>query len=109
MNFRSLYDKKDFGLFWPQVLQILFFISYTVCRMMGMPYMLYLIYLNGQHSWILMSPLAKTGYVISTALFTCIFILCCWWYVLIIKGVMKLLGFSKKEVSNGGNEKLHNY
>ena len=38
INVRSLYEKKDFDLFIPQVCQVCFFISFTVLRVIGMPY-----------------------------------------------------------------------
>ena len=41
MNFRSMYDKKDFGNFGPQLLQILFFIFFTILRMFFMPWGFY--------------------------------------------------------------------
>ena len=51
INFRSLYDKKDFVKLIPQVLQILFFVSFTVLRMVGIPFALYLLFTSSQVTW----------------------------------------------------------
>lgn len=37
INYRSLYDKKDFGTFWPFLLQVIFFIAFTLFRMILIP------------------------------------------------------------------------
>ena len=37
INYRSLYDKKDFGNFGPQLLQVIFFFTFTIFRMILMP------------------------------------------------------------------------
>ena len=51
INFRSLYEKKDFGLMIPQVCQVLFFISFTLLRMVGLPIGLYILYVSTQVTW----------------------------------------------------------
>ena len=48
INFRSFYDKKDFGKMIPQICQVMFFLSFTLLRVLGMPYGLYLMYLDGK-------------------------------------------------------------
>lgn len=41
LNYRSMYNKDEIGQSVPQALQILFFIFYTIFRMMLMPYGIY--------------------------------------------------------------------
>jgi hypothetical protein len=46
LNYRSMYTKDEIGQPIPQLLQLLFFIFYTIFRMMLMPYGIYLIHRN---------------------------------------------------------------
>ena len=41
LNYRSLYEKKDFGKCMPQMLQMLFFFQFTVFRIVLMPFAYY--------------------------------------------------------------------
>lgn len=41
LNYRALYDKSEFGQAVPQTLQLLFFLMFTIFRMILMPFGIY--------------------------------------------------------------------
>ena len=111
INYRSLYDKKDFGNFGPQALQIIFFFTFTIFRMILIPCTLPYFYEDYKLSWDLRSGVQKFCWVVGFAQFMLLWALNLYWYYLIYKGIRKVLGYDKKEVMDSSkcNEKLHNY
>jgi len=89
----------------------MFFLSFTILRMIGLPVGIYFMFMNAKFFW-------GSDYV-ATYRYICWFIciacyLVLWyinitWYVLIVKGVKKLLGFHNKKIEAGLDEKIHNY
>mmetsp|Transcript_13348 Transcript_13348/g.22693 ORF Transcript_13348/g.22693 Transcript_13348/m.22693 type:complete len:106 (+) Transcript_13348:517-834(+) len=65
LNYRSSYDKSEFGDFIPSVLQIIFFILFTVFRMILLPFAIQLALRNAQISWYYSSDLIKFAQVYS--------------------------------------------
>ena len=113
INFRSLYDKKDFGLFFPQVCQVLFFLSFTGLRMIGIPYSIYMLFKSSQVTWPHLEAGRQFCWVSSISFFVGIYFLNIYWYTLILKGIAKLIGYDKTDKAvmdkTNSNEKLHNY
>ena len=112
INTRSMYDKKDFNLLIPQICQVLFFFSFTILRVIGMPWSVYLMLKDMDMVWPHLSDLRKWLLVGTIVQYIGIYFLNLYWYKLIIKGVMKLMGFDSKKdkkVTEILDEKLHNY
>ena len=107
-----MYDKKDFNLLIPQICQVLFFFSFTILRVIGMPWSVYLMLKDMDMVWPHLSDLRKWLLVGTIVQYIGIYFLNLYWYKLIIKGVMKLMGFDSKKdkkVTEILDEKLHNY
>jgi len=111
INFRSFYDKKDFGKLIPQICQVVFFISFTVLRMIGLPIGVYLMFINAKFFWgsEYMTTWRYTCFTISMVCYLILWYINITWYILIVKGVKKLLGLNNKKIDAGLDEKIHNY
>jgi hypothetical protein len=92
LNYRSMYNKNEIGQAIPQLLQLLFFIFYTVFRMMLMPYGIFLLYKNYSLVFGHLTPLRTLCAYIAIAQFILLYIMNVYWYILILRGIGKMLG-----------------
>uniref|UniRef100_A0A7S3CSR5 TLC domain-containing protein n=1 Tax=Strombidium rassoulzadegani TaxID=1082188 RepID=A0A7S3CSR5_9SPIT len=96
INYRSCYDKKELGEPVPQVIQILFFITYTLGRVLMLPVIGFLIFKNATMTWYYCSGLRRLAQVVSFTLLVFLYLLNLFWYWLILIGLGKMLGLVKK-------------
>ena len=100
LNFREMYPKDKLGDTVPSVLKILFFILYTIFRMIGFPYGLYRLGLLGFYIWDKVGWFRQTCWGLTFMLYLAMMGLNIYWYFLILKGVGKLLGIIKPKKSH---------
>jgi len=87
-----MYNKDEIGQPIPQALQMIFFIFYTVFRMMLMPYGIYLLYRNYSMVFGHLTPFRTLCSYIAIAQFMLLYIMNVYWYMLILNGIGKMLG-----------------
>lgn len=97
LNYRSMYNKNEFGQAVPQLLQMLFFIFFTVFRMMLMPYGIYLLWRNYQMVFAHLNTIRTVIAFIAILQFICLYLMNVYWYFLILKGMGKMLGLIGKK------------
>ena len=83
----------------PSILQVVFFILYTIFRMIGFPYGLYKLALLGFYIWDKVGLFRQTCWGLTFMLYLLMMGLNIYWYYLILKGVGKLLGLIKSKKS----------
>ena len=96
LNYRAMFPKEEFGNAVPQALQLLFFICFTVFRMILMPYGIILLWRNYNFVFHNMSIMRRVASYIAISEFILLYLLNFYWYMLILKGMAKMLGCIKK-------------
>ena len=96
LNYRSMYTKDEIGDPVPQMLQLLFFIFYTIFRMMLMPYGVYLLWKNWHLVFHHLDTLRNICSYIAMSEFAILYLMNVYWYMLILRGLFKMLGCIKK-------------
>ena len=96
LNYRSLYDKKDFHLFVPTMLQGAFCLQFTTFRIILMPYVYIRFYLKHELFWDAWPADRRAVFWAAATLFGAIMVLNFYWYVLVLKGAAVALGCIKK-------------
>ena len=99
LNYRSMYAKDEVGQPIPQLLQMLFFIFYTVFRMLLMPYGIFLIHKNEGLVFHHLTTTRKWCAYIAIFQYVMLYLMNVYWYLLILKGIGKMLGCIKKQDS----------
>ena len=69
LNFRAMFPKDKMSTFWPSLLQLLFFITYTLFRIIGFPIALYKCTLALEWTWEKLSYSRKISAIVTYALF----------------------------------------
>jgi hypothetical protein len=95
LNYRSMYDKSKLGEAIPNILFLLCFISYTIFRMMLMPYGLYLMNYNYNLVSDHMSLPRKLIYIFGCTQFVLLYIINLYWYLLVIRRILRIAGVLK--------------
>lgn len=95
MNYRSMFPKDQINEFVPQMHQLLFFIAFTVFRMCLFPFGIYLFFMTWYYSFDYVDSQKHICLGISTSLYIVMLILNIYWYQLILKGLLKMLGCIK--------------
>ena len=91
LNIRSLYDKKDFGKPVPQLLQYVFFITFTLLRMVFFPFGFYYLYKQYSGVGVILTIFQKFCYFYGLVMYILMFFLNVFWYYLILKRLRSLL------------------
>lgn len=91
LNLRDIFPKEDRNCFWAQVNQYTFFVSFTIMRMIILPYTIQRNYCDIVQFWKYRTSLARVASCFSFVMQTSIYVLNLYWYTLIIKGLIKLL------------------
>jgi hypothetical protein len=110
INYRGFYRKDEMAQFVPQVIQIIFFILYTIFRMCLFPYMTYNLALTLYYAYDYLEWYRKVTGAISLFFFLLMWALNTYWYKLIVVGLLKLLGIikvdpKKKKISDSTPKK----
>ena len=84
LNYRSLYDKKDFDKPIPTALQITFFVLFIVFRIIMLPFAYYKLWLMKPMIWDVLSNDRKMAYWAAGTVFGSIFILNYYWFGLML-------------------------
>ena len=101
LNYRNMYSKEDMNESLPLACQILFFISYTVIRILIFPILAYQLILTILVTWPTLSIIRRIAAGIVFVQFILMFSLNLYWYSLVLKGLKKLMeanGCLKKPV-----------
>ena len=102
LNYRTMYSKDELNLPVPLVNQILFFISFTVIRVLIFPILSAMLTITAYTTWDRLDSVEKVTATITVVFFWLMLALNFYWYSLIVKGLKKLL------IANGvlkGNKK----
>ena len=91
LNLRDIFPKEDRNCFWAQVNQYTFFVSFTIMRMIILPYIIQRTYVDIVQFWRHRSVTARCTSCFSFVMLMSLYILNLYWYTLIIKGLIKLL------------------
>ena len=97
LNYRTLYEKKDFGNCMPQMLQLIFFIKFTIFRIVLLPYSYYRLYEMYPEVIHAMPQERQYAFWGAYFLFGIVFIMNYYWYFLMLRGIGILLGLIKKD------------
>jgi hypothetical protein len=97
INYRCLYRKDQMGQMVPQIIQVLFFILYTIFRMCLFPWATARLVYGAYYIWDLIPLWRKVCAVISVCQYLMMWALNTYWYKLILVGLFKLLGIIKSK------------
>ena len=92
LNYRSILHVHEYNNFWPTVNALIFFLTFTVFRMMLIPYLLTLLYKDLLLSWNYVDNIRKTCIIIGCTLFSFTITLNIYWYYKILISLAKLFG-----------------
>jgi len=95
MNYRSMLHPEQFGNNIVNFNQIIFFVTFTIFRVILLPYCCYRFYFNMLYSYNHMSFSRQCATVMSLIQFFAMTLLSFYWYKLIVRGLLKLLGIIK--------------
>ena len=97
LNYRALYDKSEFGQAIPQTLMILFFLMFTVFRMILMPFGIYHC-LKSAIMTDAYNPLYRRAIGwFAIFQFTMLYLLNVYWYYLMIIRLAQMFGLIKRK------------
>jgi hypothetical protein len=91
LNYRSMYTKEELSQPLPMVNQLLFFFTYTLLRIIAFPYIMAFTAVTTWTIWGVLPWYRKLTSIFTILLFTSMILLNLFWYILILKGVKKLL------------------
>ena len=91
LNIRDIFPKEDRNCFWAQVNQYTFFVSFTIMRMIILPYIIQRTYCDIVQFWNYRDVFARSTSCFSFVMLMVIYGLNLYWYTLIIKGLIALL------------------
>ena len=91
LNYRSMYTKQELNEPMGQFVSIMFFITYTIFRMVNWPFIIYLLIKTVSMNWVVFSVYEKFWSWFLIILFGSLYILNIYWYALILKGLFKLI------------------
>jgi hypothetical protein len=92
MNYRSMLSPDNVGKTVTNLNQIVFFLAFTIFRVFLLPYCMYRFYFNVLYSWNYISFSRQCASIWSLFSFFLMTALSFYWYKLIVKGLLKLLG-----------------
>ena len=91
LNYRTMYSKEELNKPIPLVNQIVFFITFTLIRVMIFPILAYMLVITIGTTWHVLPTWRKGTAVILLMQFVLMFSLNMYWYSLVLKGLKKLL------------------
>lgn len=91
LNYKDMFDKKSKDAPLAQLNQLCFFITYTIFRMATWPMMIYLTYKDTFLHWDDRMFYQKVFAVSACIQCVCVYGLNCYWYMLVLKGLKKLM------------------
>ena len=91
LNYRSMYTKDELNNTIPLINQILFFITFTLIRIMIFPILSIMLFITAYNTWDHLDFLKKITATITVLFFWAMLALNLYWYSLIVKGLKKLL------------------
>ena len=91
LNYRSMYTKEELNSTVPLINQIMFFITFTVIRIMIFPILSAMLAITAYMTWDQLDGVKKVTATITVVFFWIMLALNLYWYSLIIKGLRKLL------------------
>lgn len=95
LNYRSVFSKDEMGKPLPMVIQVLFFITFTVARMVLIPYYLYMEFEVAYYTWDVLSGIKRVAFCYMVFVYVAMYLIHIQWYYLILRGLFKMLGIIK--------------
>ena len=106
INYRSFYKKEEMGGTVPMIIQVVFFITFTVFRIFMFPVLTYLVFYSLNYYWQELSVMRKLAGINVGITFTLMVGLNLYWYYLILIGLKKLVfGVSKSKKTTPSEDK----
>lgn len=91
LNYKDMFSKESRMSLLGQINQLMFLFTFTLCRMVPFPYLVWRSYVQMRATFHLVSNVRKAFHVICFLQATFIWLLNCYWYRLILKGLIRLL------------------
>ena len=101
LNYRSMYPKDRITETIPQINQLLFFITYTVFRVFFFPPATRMLISHTWYTWGRISTTRTVLAIITTLFFLAMWVLNMFWYMLVLKGLFRMLGITKPSKKKG--------
>ena len=110
LNYRMLIPKEKQNNPIPMCNQITFAVSFTILRMIGFPYIVYLLIYSTSVVWSSVTWVKDIAVVVTLTMVLFMVILNFYWYLLILKGVRKLIqGIGKTSTDEQDKDMIDDY